>query len=580
MHLITIILYFQNGGIYLIYAFDSSNGSMVAASDPKLYRSGKYICPVCRAPVHLRKGYERVSYFAHNSGRALPSCELYTPGNIDASYVQNQQTREPAHRTLNLYLKVIEERATELSWILELGIPEPDINHGRIEISFGWDGRRVVPVNMIKQGGFRLRIRPQIDDYHIECDGIREGRWRERITQPIGGIDRSQITVFRYSINGGRRINKNSPLYWGRSYIIIWTTGYGPKWWPHSSLMSYKPLRSQGSFHGAFIHLLAENNKHITEWLIEHLSHPVLHPLAELNLIAPLPEALLPDGSYIIPDGKKVLIGITGESGARKWEEVNGYHWDSNIKHTSFGTGIIPSQIELDLDSGRSDIWLDDEIEDSLQIVVEKKSASYADIPCVTLLANSVNGLGQVKAFLHSEEAEKLILEAYSGNIQFIEVEIPLHISVNLKWRDSAQDEWRIEKFASDDKDKIGEVCAQFIAALNTLIDRKVSYLLVDAGPFGRIDHKFEKSTRDLLLSIDSPMRERAAFLISLSQALKPVSPFNYKLNFDIEMFCEQDQQLINKILGKKYWPISLIPYVRTLLKEYQMVYQKLKNIR
>ncbi|MCI3918747.1 hypothetical protein MO973_00670 [Paenibacillus sp. TRM 82003] len=564
----------------MYYAVDSSNGSRVNASAPGIYRSGKYICPVCRAPVHLRKGLERDPYFAHNSGKAKPSCELYTPGTYDDGYYQNptqQQTREPQHRTLNIYLKLIEESGNELNWALEVGIPEPDVNHGRIEIPFGWEGRRIIPLYTIPQGGRRVRIRPQLDSYNIVTDGVPEGRWKQRITQPIDGLVASDLTIFRYSALGGRRLSKDSPIYWGRSYIIMWTTGREPRWWPKQLLK--KTLKSRGSLHGACIHIPVDRNHQTEVWVMEYLKHAVLHPPAELRLIAPPPEHILPDGSYMIKSGKKVFVGITGELGARKWNEINGYHWENDSKYSSTGTGRIPTQLELSLMPGRNDIWLDDGIEESLQIIVDKNTPDAVEIPGITLLAKGTENSDVVRVLLHSKEAETLIRDSYSCNIEYTDIDFPVHVYVYIKWKTSLEDNWNEEKFVSTDLESIPETRVKFISLLNKLIKEKVNYLTIEAGAYGRIDFEYKKSDPIRVLKINPAYSARVINLVKLSQVLKPLTPVNFKASFNLGVFSQQDQLALKKILSKKQWPISLLPQVNALLKEYQRLYQEHKGI-
>ncbi|PLR92035.1 competence protein CoiA family protein [Bacillus sp. T33-2] len=565
------------------YAIHSVNDIKVSASDPSITRGPYFICPICRAPVHLRRGRGKVPHFAHNYKQAKVDCELYF--SIDAAefYQKNNSEREAPYRSLGLYLRVLDENKPSMSWSLEISIPEPDVSIGTIRLPFALGGQRTIPISTIKSGGQRVRIPPGPGPFYLVCDNVPEGRWKNRINLPIPGLSTKDLNVFRYSPFSGRRLNDNSPFYWGRSYVLLWTISSKPKSIPSQEIIQNVPLRGYTSWDGIFIQLPIIHNKQVEKWLTGITGRSILHPPAELELITPMAENRLSDGSYVIQDGGEVNIGIIGEPGARKWNKISCYNSNTGVTKTSQREGSVPALIQLQLNPGRNDIWLDNDIEGNKSIIVDPNVSYTTNIPGISLFAMDNKTLQEFEVLLTNEEAAKLIKKAYEGTVTFTKVNIPSYLNIKIKWKDSKNEEQELNRLAQDEHNSAFEFEEKMLNVLNSLDKQKQSYFSIDAGVFGNL--KFEPELNlnmykrpDKGLNLGQKWRDRANHILNLSRALKNEEYTFIHKKVELSLFCERDQKLLTKIISQGTWPLILAPHCWTLLKEAEQIISLYSN--
>lgn len=542
------------------------------ASDPAIARSPYYVCPICQAPVHLRRGGGKVAHFAHNSKQAKASCELYNE-NSD----KHLKEREAPYRKLGLYLRLSDEHKPPINWSLEIGIPESDVDVGRIRIPFSWGGQRIIPVSAIKSGGHRVRITPGVGPFTILQDDIPEGRWKSRITQPILGLDIKKINAFPYSPFGGRRLNEGKPFYWGRAYVLLWVSNYSPKWWPFEEIIQPIPLRGYSAWSGVYVQFPAGYNRQVEEWAMEHTGRSILHPPAELELITPFPEYRLPDGSYVISNGNRVSLGIIGEPGVRKWREIFCHCLNTEVTQRISGRGIVPSVIQLPLAAGRNNIWLDDDMESSLQIIVNSKIEFIQNIPGVKLFARDRESSKEHEVLLHNKEAEQLIRAAYEGNIMFTDVNIPSYVNIRLNWVNSnTKEEQSLYRTYKDEPKELQGFEEKVLELLNNLAVQTNSCISIDAGVFGSLKvgpSSILSSTSLLRFDMGDKWRERALYLLTLAKTITTGRFINIHRKLDISSYCDMDQKILARIASQRRWPVALAPYCWNLLNECQRMH-------
>lgn len=546
----------------------------MVATDSNISRLTKYICPACNAPVHLRKGRFKAPYFAHNSGGAKPSCELYTASGYEEELYTLTNLRDASYRTLGLYLKLIEGGQELLDWSIEMGIPEPDTQQGRIRIPFAKDGVRVLPSFSIRKGGLRIPIHPAIGPFQIQTENLPESRWKSRITQPVPGLDLNSLNIFRYSPFGGRRLRPEQSLYWGRSYVVIYGGNAEPPFWPNKKAINKKELKGRGVWKGFFIQLPNGYNKEVESWVKQHTDRFVIHPPAEIRLISPLPEKRLPDGSYVIQDGSKVAIGIVGETGTKKWKQIYCKNLNDASPVRLSGQGAIPSVIKLDLNAGRNEIWLDEDVYESLQVFVEAEAFSTAEIPGITLYGED-RKKQQFSIQLHSKEAEGYLRDS---RIHITDIKFPSYINIDIKWRDSNLSEWvlhRIDGKQNHEKDDL-----EYIVSLLNSITKQNKHFFIDAGAWGQVSLEVvEKQALRRKLDMGSKWRSRAQYLLNLLPSIKnSPSYFCANLDSDFSMMSIKDQILLRKIASQKQWPNALYPHLNVLVSEYHSTVKKARK--
>lgn len=544
------------------YAIDSVTNTIVYASAPNLVQRKRYLCPVCRSPVHLRKGNKRVPYFAHESGQASPTCELYIPG----TYYQDilKYNYEPQHRILNLYIKVFENNSKLKHWGLEIGIPEPDIEKGEIEIPFGRDGRRVIPVKAIGSGGWRVSVRPQSESYIIDARGIPECSWKERITQAITGIELEDFTVFHYSQNGGRRLNSKSPLFWGKQYVVVWTSNCPPQWEALKTFMEIELLEPIGIYYAAIITLPIRPVQLVEAWVQRKLKRQIDYPLAELRLIAPFPDAYLHDGTFVYNNVSKILVGITGGESTKTWDEINVYDWKTGKRQRVKGTGKIPFYFELLLNHGRYDIWLDDAVEEILQIVITDQESDLNLSTGIMFTAKNKDNDFIHKAFLHTEYINELLYQVSRGYLEIIDIDFPAGIRILIKWIDKQGSTWEKDDVWNKDLEASKK---ELIKLVNSLVRGKAEKMIIDAFSFGRLNYENRKKDTS---TFHLPLSQKAIILANISRHCSSLVPYRVKIDFNIEEFPQEDQKILRTILSQKAWPLDYIPFLNNLLAEYK----------
>ncbi|MCK1994910.1 hypothetical protein GW626_01500 [Peribacillus muralis] len=554
------------------YAINLNNQKRVVATDSNISRYAKYICPVCHAPVHLRKGRYKVPYFAHNSGGAKPSCALYTATDYGDGLFSLTTLNEASYRTLGLYLRLIESGQQPFDWRIEMGIPESDTLQGLIRVPFAIDGVRVLPSASIRNGGQRIPIQPGIGPFHIQSENIPEGRWKARITQPVQGLDLNNLTIFRYSPFGGRRLRPEQALYWGRSYVVIFRFNAEPPFWPSENTIIKKELKGREGWKGFFIQLPNRSNKEVQNWVKQNTARLVMHPPAEIRLISPLPEKRLPDGSYVIQDGSNVAIGIAGESGAKKWKQICWKNSNDVLPFRLSGQGDIPSVIKLCLKQGRNEIWLDEDVYESLQVFVEATVFTANEIPGIKLYGED-SKKQQLAINLHTKEAEDFLRDRRAN---FTGIKIPSFINVDIKWQDSNLSDWkhhRIEGKEYHENDELESI----VNLLNNITKQNNKYLTIDAGDWGKVSLDVgEKQVEIRILDMGSKWRKRVQYLLNLLPSIKNNTAYiSITMESDFSMMSEKDQIILRKIVSQKQWPKVLYPNLYVLLSEYRKALKK-----
>lgn len=555
------------------YAIDSRSGQRVRACDPKTVKSSYYVCPNCSTPVIFRRGGERVvAHFAHKSNQAKVSCELYMSSDSEWSTDRYLTEREAPYRTLGLYVRLIDEQATQVNWTLEIGIPEPDVDTGSIRMPLAWGGQRVIPVSAIKSGGQRVRVLPGTGPFTILHDNVPEGRWKNRIANPVMGLSATSINVFRYSPFGGRQLSKERSLYWGRSYVLLWAASCSPSWWPSEDYMQTTPLKGYGVWTGKYIQLPVSRNEQVEKWVKEHIGSLVLHPLAEIELIAPLPEYRLPDGSYIIQNGNKATLGIIGEPGVRKWNKILCHSLKTGVTQKIPGKGLVPSVVQIQLENGRNSIWLDDDLEESLQIIVDSRESYSCNFPEIRILARDNANLEEQELSLHIEKAEFFLKRAYEGTVTFTGIDIPVRVNVDVKWKEAGKGEQLLCRISKENPEGIADFEEKVLELLNRLNKRDMGYLCIDAGGFGhvRIEAPLNQTAKASVQFLDmgEVWRRKALYILSSAKSTAQGRLTNIYRRIDTSKFCAKDQAILHRIASQGKWPVTLAPYCWALLNE------------
>jgi Competence protein CoiA-like family len=207
-------------------AVDTGSGREVLASVAQ--RNGRYLCPVCRSLVRLRKGTYRDPHFAHASGQGTPECELYHPSDgwrgpvIGLRPIEPPLPPSPLQR-LSLFLHVhrLTGRAPA-SWGLEVLIPKAPSLRGRLTFDGGGDGYRVeVSCMKLYESAQTYPVNPDSETFRVSWVSLDADRgFGNAVQQRIDGLHGTLATVF-VTENGNHK-GRASGLEWGSSYYFVY----------------------------------------------------------------------------------------------------------------------------------------------------------------------------------------------------------------------------------------------------------------------------------------------------------------------------------------------------------------------
>lgn len=555
------------------------NKQMVHASYSTVNRNHQYLCPNCHAPVQLRKGPRRQPYFAHVSGRADPSCELYMPM-LGNGTISENSIRERPSRSLGLYLRLLDTRKIPYSWQLEIGIPEPDSENGKLKFPFAWGGERIIPVHSIGVGGKRIPIRPRTEVYYISCEGVSEGNWANRIQQPIPGINTIGITLFRYSPMGGRRLAEGQPLYWGRAYVMIWKERNEPNLLVHPDRLVVRPLHKWEQWSGAFIKLPVNYDREVESWVKHWMERAVEYPPAELALVSPMPLQRLVDGSLIVPLNTEVIISIVGEEGTQGWTEVLISAPNSEKIKRFKGGGAIPCIFSIGcLQPGRTDIWLNDNPEEGLQLIGVTDRKPSGMFRGITLHGKKVDDDKDIVTSFYSSEAKLLLQQVREKKVELNAIDIPNGAKLTIRWKLLGQGEWNEWTTDNGKLSKGDDLAGSIISRLLELLDQPQLSIEIDAGGFGKIELDSVYKEINGKVSMSRKWRERAKWLLSQSRmfcggvVIHPEWKRKISIkDLEMETLHQEDQRLLKKLVSHCTWPQNLEPQVRAVLNEWYQI--------
>lgn len=552
------------------WALDPYSGKIVDALDRRVTRRD-YRCPRCNAVVRLRRGHNRRPHFAHASNQADPECELYIPAAVSGLPEGTRRPSQP-YRSLALYLRTLEEQDGVIRWFLELGIPEPDVGciEGQIHIPFGFEGERIIPVRSIRQGGIRVRVKPDYQ-YRLGLEGVADSDWARRCSETIDGLSKRGVTVFQYSPSGGRMASRAQPLYWGRSYAVIWETSLKPSWWPRASALARRDMVNRGSWGGSLISLPAIPDRQVESWARQCLDRRVERPPVEVRLLSPPAERRLDDGSLVVSAGSRVIIGLFGEAGSLTWSQVQA-SCDSGLTFQALREDDhLPVIFSLGvLSEGRTDIWVDDDIDNSLHLVVTGESSSR-QIPRATVCGRDRNEV-EWSVPLDQEYGAKFLFGIRDNEFTLTAIRCPAPVPVYLKWRAGAGENWNT--YVGDPDLNTSSLPEDFLSTIRCVLTEAKTEVVLDAGPFGYVFlEDVERKPRVVAVSMSHPWRQKVLWLLS-QLAGQPVYYAYSRFETFLDYLSSGDQQLVRQLLRYR-WPVRLTPQIKSVLAELETEVQR-----
>lgn len=552
------------------YAINPRTGKTVKASDPGLLTRFNYRCPVCGAPVKLRKGYRRRPHFAHESGRASPNCELYVPAQYHVKAPRIVTPGDEHHRPLNLYVLVSLDHDNR--WRLELGIPEPPVSvNGRLRIpsELYWNGR--LHISNIGRGGTRIPVSPQTTAYQIEYEGNSEGDWIQRVTTPVPGLKANGVTIFVYAEAGGRRLYDGSSLFWGESYVFIWHNLYNPFSNLSSDAVRIRYLRSMDEWYAAVVTLPVYHDITLESWIKGLGVYSVAFRPASLVLVEPVPLGRLADESFFIPGGDEVILGIVGSSGAAQWSEV-AWRVDDSDEITSLkGNGRIPTLVSIRRPmSQRMEVWIDNDYENAIRLVCTDSIPTLVTWDGIALIFEHSTGK-KTRISLYSGALSNLCREVVAGRAKVEDILVPWELTINLRWKYIMREHWDGLRFDLGTSDSTSR--RDFVTRLNMVLQSRVKSVEIDAGSFGSSLIGLTFESEPPLISMSQEWRQQVRWILSNSQMqgrkVSYVSSIHSMLaKLDLRRIDPVDRELLRRVATRPIYPVIIEPVLRKLIND------------
>lgn len=504
---------------------------------------------------------------------------MYVPAH-SLSWPAHRPIGERSYRSLGLHLRILEAQTAPHPWHLEIAIPEPDTHEGLIKVDTAWEGIRQIPVRSIGPGGRRVRVQPQSQPYLLRTQEIPDGDWVRRVSQPIPGLSKYLPTIFRYSTSGGRRLSDQQPLYWGRTYALLWEQRGVPGWWPLTGTgFNKSPLQSLGGWEGALIQLPVEPDRQVAGWAEQLFSKEVDRPPAELSLISPLPVDRLDDGSLVVPLGNELIVGVIGEDGARGWSQIVVWHsWDNRMTRF-YGDGKVPGFYSIGhLKPGRTDVWLDEAEDGCLQLVCKEGWFPPSVYPGVEVITRDAVSHRSSSVPLYSDRASKLLRSVRLGESRLVEIRVPDRVSAIVRWRGDSDDDWL--SWSTCVQDAAGEprpLSSEITVQVTNLLSQPNLDLEIDAGEFGVVTlprlpytetHRYRRS-------LSRKWREKASWILALAHEARGsfIEGATLLRPSDLNMINHlnpTDRLLMLKLTRYRPWPRAMITHVRAAIDEWR----------
>lgn len=335
-------------------------------------------------------------------------------------------------------------------------------------------------------------------------------------------------------------------------------------------------LQSQASWTGAIIKLPDKYDRQV-ELLLNRLTHrDIKNPPAELVLVSPIPQQQLDDGSLVVPSNTELTFSIIGESGVQKWSEIVTARPDEDGLFRYKGDGSVPFIFSIDkFRKGRTDIWLDDDFESGLQLVCESTSMFKPAIDGVILRTQVIGDVQEEKTALHSPQAAHLFRQIYEGTVQLKGIYIPRGVPITVKWKVTKEKEWKLWSSNSIGQEEVnGEknIAEYLLSVLYEIFAQPNLDFEIEAGEFGNLKVTSIPDMESKYISMNTEWRKRVKWLLSVTRDFQGGKREHHgwehltpSIKSKIKQFDLEDQQLLQRILSRYYWPTKFIPYVRAV---------------
>ncbi|MBU5671062.1 competence protein CoiA family protein [Paenibacillus brevis] len=540
------------------------NQEHVHASSPGAIRGIIYVCPRCKKDTFLRKGTKRVPHFAHVSGQTNNNCELYKPPAIYSTKTEGKTAIDAlSEYSPDIYLNIEKD-----NWSLEIKIFSAIGQYEGntfVKLPFAWEGERKIPLSSIRTNGKKIRVKLQAEEYKVIVNGIVRDEWKMKLESPIKGLDEFKPTVFYYSRLGGRRLKESTSLQWGERYVLVWDDFENRMSHRFPPMLAIRKLQSQDNWSCMIIELPNSYDKLVEKWINQLLNRSVTFTLPEIRLVTPVSTKVINEGRFEISSSGKVVIGVTGTEGAKKWSTIHVYNIDRELEVQHLGNGQVPILLLLGkLPLGRTDIWLDDNRENALRLICQDAVSLFPTINGVCFRAVNFVGVEET-CNLHSIEAKEFFRKIQDNKLTLTDIQFPMGINITVNLLGSRSNHWSLDT----------ESTTEVVSILNNLL-RQDEHIQIDACGLGSIEIMPKALSNANKFTMSTRWREQMKWMLISLQMInhKEVTFRNDVINkvdlSQIHNLSKKDQGLILDFVKVRFIPKSMFQYANAIIDEYR----------
>ncbi|KUG05282.1 hypothetical protein ASZ90_017355 [hydrocarbon metagenome] len=543
------------------WAFDKVSQQDINAKDA-IRTANRYTCPVCGIECTLRRGNVKKPYFAHINGAAPEACENYHPRN--GTNGNNGHLGFRFHPFPKLYIRTYNSS----NWYLEILIYDYPLEKGEISIPFGLFGQVKISIPEIKVGGIRIPVKT-MESYALQTSDEVTPPYEQMICSSIDGLDQKNYNVFYCSDGSGMRLHKKQSLIWGQQYFIVWHMNLGMLGWLPNNVLPQEKLNTNDQWLCKMICLPDAQNPTVEKWVNNKLNYQIKHPPLTLSTLFPIPDRILDDGSLQISETKFIFLSIDRNTTSEDFHELI-FVSEALPQYTKKINlcGQMPIIFALNpLPLGRTHLWIDGYPDISISLYHTQSMFCDQYIPGVefTFQDSETNEYISSPAFSSytTFQLKKILL----GNTSLVQVSLPKKASVligiqgdNKKLlKEYSIPEGSHKAFEQQLKDEIVQLLGK-------------GKLVIDFGNYGKVEVDNELNT-DEKISLTDSNRKKLKWIIaqiSLENNLYPIGGIKEFPNLKLtkHWFNEDDYILIKKLIGNRFVPSFLLPYIRSVIQE------------
>lgn len=265
----------------------------VRADAPGVYSWFELHCPVCKQRVFPRRGAVREAHFAHYGGNLSKACELYQPGEGEATGSSTvTQDATHAHKKTAFGAPALvwrSEKSFPSSLYLRLPSSRGGFDSSVKVISRATSQFRGADLARPMFAGLRLQV-PPAELETVPTDPVLEALIKETLSHfQFAG------NYFRATSEGGILLAPGDPLELGEDY---WLVSQAPLREPVSDHLRIDERRSDRAWfaYRIAIPLVEEDAVEVMRELTSYLQRKVIRPSPKVNLVWPTPNRIDVDG--------------------------------------------------------------------------------------------------------------------------------------------------------------------------------------------------------------------------------------------------------------------------------------------